>query len=310
MYSNTDFGRIKVIAGENGGRFPYCNTLLIDDTIKAIIDPGAGLHKLQEINRSRHVDAVFNTHVHFDHIVYNYLFDQAAINVNELEAIYFKDPGEFVKATGVAEALGEEWISEWQERIRQPDSQQSLYTPAYRHEWQLSLARLDGTYRWGDTIDFGHTKMEVISAPGHSPGFSVMYFPQEGIVYSGDIDLTSFGPWCHDSEQFVNSANQVADLEADIFITSHESGIVSKSEFTARLGKYLDVLDIRDSKLLKALERPSGFEEIVRMGTFYGPKIFKDQFMYCWEWAMTKEHLQRLIKQGRVVNEKGKYTRS
>jgi hydroxyacylglutathione hydrolase len=304
-----DFGRIKVISGDNGGRFPYCNTLYIDDAVQTIIDPGAGLHQLQEINQRKSIDLVLNTHVHFDHIVYNYVFDQARIMVNELEAIYFRDPREFVRASAVAEALGEEWINIWPERIRQPNGPQSPYTPFFRHDWHLSLARLDGTYRWGEVFDLGHTKMEVIAAPGHSPGFSVMYFPQEGIVYCGDIDLTSFGPLCQDSDQFIESAHRVANLDADIFITSHESGVVSKSEFVSRLDKYLDVLVIRDQKLLDNLVAPITFEEIVKMGIFYGPRIFKDQFLYCWEWAMAKEHLRRLIKQGLVVSENGKCMR-
>lgn len=75
MDRSKDFGRIKVISGDNGGRFPYCNTLFIDDSIQTIIDPGAGLLKLQEINQSKSIDLVLNTHVHFDHIVYNYVFD-------------------------------------------------------------------------------------------------------------------------------------------------------------------------------------------------------------------------------------------
>jgi len=41
MKNNKDFRRIKVVSGENGGRFPYCNALFIDDSIKTIIDPGA-----------------------------------------------------------------------------------------------------------------------------------------------------------------------------------------------------------------------------------------------------------------------------
>lgn len=304
-----DFGYIKMIPGGNGGRFPYCNTLFIDDSVQAIIDPGAGLHKLQEINRQNHIDMVLNTHVHFDHIVYNYVFNQAKIMVNEPESIYFIDRREFVKELGAVEALGEAWINKWLERIAMPDGPQTPYTPGYRHEWHLSLARLDGTYQWGDVLDFGHTKMEVIAAPGHSPGFSVMYFPQEGIVYCTDIDLTSFGPWCHDSEKFIESAYRVANLDADIFITGHESGIVSKADFNARLDQYLDILLIKDKMLLNKMMKPVNFEEIVRMSIFYGPKIFEDEFMYSWEWSMDKMHLQRLIKQGLVVFENGKYLR-
>ncbi|NLV21920.1 MAG: MBL fold metallo-hydrolase [Syntrophomonadaceae bacterium] len=307
MDRHIDFGNIKVIPGQNGGRFPFCNTILIDDSIPAVIDPGAGLQQLQAVNQQKDIEIVINSHVHFDHICYNYVFDHSKIMVNEREAIYFQDRRKFIADSGVYEALGEEWANLWLQRIQEPDGPQTSYTPAYRHEWHLSLARLDETYCWGDVIDFGHSKMEIIPAPGHSPGFSVMYFPQEGIVYCSDIDLTKFGPWCQNSAQYIESARRVARLDADTFITGHESGIVSKDEFISRLDQYLDVIFIRDKMLLANLGSAVTFEELVRKGTFYGPKIFKDEFVYCWEWSMTKEHLQRLISQGLAAVENGKY---
>ncbi|MGE5380913.1 MAG: MBL fold metallo-hydrolase [Methylocystaceae bacterium] len=305
-----DFGLIKVIPGNNGGRFPFCNTLLIDDNVKAVVDPGAGLEILQEINESRHIDLVFDTHVHFDHIVYNYVFNQSRIMVNEHEAIYFQDRREFLKMTGVFEAMGEAWADKWLELIKQPNSPKSPFTPTYRHEWHLSLARLGGTYRWGETIDFGHTKMEIVAAPGHSKGFSVMYFPDQGIVYCGDIDLTKHGPWCEDADQFIASAHRVAELDADIFITSHQRGLVTKAEFAAELERYLEVIPQRDHQILNCIKEPMSLEDIVRIGLVYGSRIFTDEFLYCWEWAVIKEHLNRLVNQGLVIFDHGKYRRT
>jgi glyoxylase-like metal-dependent hydrolase (beta-lactamase superfamily II) len=151
--------------------------------------------------------------------------------------------------------------------------------------------------------------MEIVAAPGHSPGFSVMFFPQEGIVYCGDIDLTNFGPSCRNSELFIESAYKIADLDADVFITSHETGIVSKAEFVSRLDQYLDVISQRDHKLLNALDKPMSLAEIAHKGTFYGPKILADEFVYYWEWTMVKEHLRRLINQSLVGMEQGYYVR-
>ncbi|MGE5423334.1 MAG: MBL fold metallo-hydrolase [Ignavibacteriales bacterium] len=304
-----DLGHIKMIPGEKGGRFPFCNSLFIDDSIQVIIDPGAGLERLQRINREYHIEYVFNTHVHFDHIAFNHVFDEAKILVNKQESLFFNDRREFLKATGVQEILGEEWVTDWLERIKQPDSPQSLITPAYRHEWHLSLARLDGTYMWGESFDFGHTKMKVVAAPGHSPGFSVMFFPEEGIVYCGDIDLTKFGPWCQDSWKFIESARRVAEIDADLFITGHERGILTRTEFTSGLDEYLAILTKRDHHLLKHLKQPLLFSEIANMGLFYGPRIFEDKWLYCWEWTMLKEHLKRLIDQDLVLLADGKYRR-
>ena len=73
------FGKIQVITGQNKGRFPFCNSLLITDSVKVIIDPGAGLAVMTQIRNEATIDLVINTHFHFDHIAYNHLFDQSKI---------------------------------------------------------------------------------------------------------------------------------------------------------------------------------------------------------------------------------------
>ena len=303
-----DLGHIKVILGENGGRFPFCNSILIDDSVQAVIDPGAGLQQLRAINENNNIEIVFNTHVHFDHIVFNYVFDQSRIMVNEKESIYFTDRRKFIEDFGANQVWGDEWVSQWLEQTRRPEGLNSK-TLAHRHEWYLSMARLDGTYRWGDVFDFGQVRMEVIPAPGHSPGFNVMYFPLQGVVYCSDIDLTAFGPWGEDYDQFIASARRIAQLDADTFVTGHESGIVSKNDFITRLDQYLEGIDRRDKVLLGKLSRPKTQDEIIKDGTFYGPRIFKDEFVYCWEWYIVRQHLQRLLKQGLVKIENGHYVR-
>ena len=83
---NTRFGPIRVIPGEDRCRFPYCTSLFIDDEVKVLIDPGAGLKTLTTLKQETSIDLVINTHYHFDHIAYNYLFDQARLLINEKEA--------------------------------------------------------------------------------------------------------------------------------------------------------------------------------------------------------------------------------
>ena len=117
----------------------------------------------------------------------------------------------------------------------------SPYSPQNRHEWWLSTARLHGTYKWGDIIDFGHTKMRIIAAPGHSAGFCCLHFPELGVVYTGDIDLTAFGPWYFGADGdigcFIDSALSLPKLDADTFITGHEEGILSRPAFIAKLAR-------------------------------------------------------------------------
>lgn len=307
-----EIGRIRIIQGERGGRFPFCNTLLIDDRVKVIVDPGAGLERLSEVRKSVPVDMVVNTHYHFDHIAYNYLFDESEIYINQFESDCFINTEEVARRNGVAQIYGEEWLKDWLERISRKDTPQSPYSPQNRHEWLLSTARLTGTYRWGQVFHLGGTRMEVVGTPGHCQGFSCLYFPGEGAVYTGDIDLTGFGPWYgapdSDIDQFIESSRKIAGLDADYFITGHEAGVLSRKEFRAGLDAYLEKIAGRDRRIASALEIPLTLKEIAELGLIYGKQFLVDQWVRAWEELMVAKHLERMVNRGDLAFDGEKYS--
>jgi len=303
-FSKTDFGPLKVIPGENKSRFPFSSSLFIDDDIKALIDTGAGLKTLSELKQREKIDMVINTHYHWDHIAYNYLFEESKILINDREADCFRDRRNIGKFLGMVEVYGKKWVDGWLERISNPDSKQSPYSPQNDHRWWISTARVDEEYSWGDILDFGKTKMHVIGAPGHSKGFCCMYFPDYGIVYAADIDLTTFGPWYGgtdgDIDLFINSCREIGNLDAEFFITGHENGILRKEDFKEGLKTFVNKFDERESVILSKLNEPQTIEELADMGIIYGKKFHVDEWVYMWNYLMTKKHLQRLLKNGRV----------
>jgi len=305
------FGKIKIIPGRNAGRFPFCNSLFIDDDVKVIIDPGSGYQSLVDINSRSPVDLVLNTHFHFDHIAYNYIFDRAKIYINDIEEECYRDRANILRHNGVVEYFGESCIPGWLERISRPDSLQSPYSPQNRHEFWLSTARLDGTYRWGEKMDFGTTQMEIIGAPGHSAGFSCPYFPAQGIVFIGDIDLTTFGPWYFgtdaDIDLFIASARTIAALDAEIFITAHEEGVIIRKDFPHRLKRYLAIIEDRDQKILDCLTEPASLERLESMALMYGKKFITDEWVRAWDAVGLRKHLERLLKKGAVSCRDGLY---
>ncbi|HOO39360.1 MAG TPA: MBL fold metallo-hydrolase [Deltaproteobacteria bacterium] len=290
-----------MIPGEDSARFPFCTSILIDDEIKVLIDPGAGYQRLCDLKRGVDIDMVINTHYHFDHISYNYLFDQARIFLNEKEARCFRDRKTLGSFLGMEEVYGRAWVDAWLKRIADPHTAQSPFSPQNDHRWWLSTARIDGQYKWGDVLDFGKVKMHVIGAPGHSAGFSCMYFPDYGVVYTADLDLTAFGPWYGgsdgDIDLFISSCRQIETLDADIFITGHEVGIVSRLEFRARMESFLKIIDERDKKILSTLSKPHTLKELVDQGVIYGKKYHVDAWVYMWEQVMIRKHVERLIRQ-------------
>lgn len=306
-------GKIKFIPGDKGGRFPFCNSLFIDDSVKTVIDPGAGLNKMAEIKNKASVDLVINSHYHFDHIAYNYVFNESKIYLNETESDCFQNREKIARRLGMTEVYGNKWVSGWLDKISRPDSPQSPYTPQNRYEWWLSTARLDGTYKWGDIFDFGNTKMEVIGTPGHTAGFSCFYFPDHGVIYTGDIDLTNFGPWyCGadgEIDSFIDSARKIAGLNADTYITGHEAGILSRKDFLNQIENYLKIISERDKKIISVLSSPLNLKEIAELGLIYGKKYTVDDWIRAWEELTVKKHLKKLLDKGMVIRFKGKYIR-
>src|SRR5207244_11874187 len=47
----------------------------------------------------------------------------------------------------------------------------------------------------GETFDLGRVSVRVIHAPGHTRGHCCIAIEPDGVLYLGDIDLTSFGPY-------------------------------------------------------------------------------------------------------------------
>ncbi len=303
---HTRFGSVLVIPGEDECRFPFCTSLLIDDDVRVLVDPGAGLSTLVSLQKKAPVDLVINTHYHFDHIAYNYLFDRARILLNEQEARCFREKKYLASLLGMEEVYGPEWVEGWIARIADTETRQSPFSPQNRHEWWLSASRVDEEYRWGDVLDFGKTKMQVIGAPGHSKGFSCLNFPDLGVMYVADIDLSSFGPWYAgsdgDIDLFLSSCEAVRAVDCDHFITGHERGVLNRKDFLDGLDRFIAVIDERDRKILSVLQKPLSLTEIAERGLIYGRKYHVDAWIYMWEFIMIRKHVQRMVGQGRILD--------
>ncbi|MFZ5563509.1 MAG: MBL fold metallo-hydrolase, partial [Thermodesulfobacteriota bacterium] len=80
------FGNLVFIPGGNGGKYPFCNSLYIDDEIKGVIDPASDADVLKDIAQAGPVDVLINSHYHEDQFAFNFLFSRAALCVHEKDA--------------------------------------------------------------------------------------------------------------------------------------------------------------------------------------------------------------------------------
>jgi glyoxylase-like metal-dependent hydrolase (beta-lactamase superfamily II) len=169
--------------------------------------------------------------------------------------------------------------------------------------WQ---ARPDATaFRDGDVFDLGGAKVRVIHAPGHTRGHCVLHVEPEDVLYLGDIDLSSFGPYYGDAwsslEDFERTLAMVRGIDARWYATFHHIGVVDGAEaFRERLDRFAAMIGSREQRLLAFLAEPHALDEIVAHRFVYrpgDPVPFADDV----ERRSMGQHLDRLLAQGRVV---------
>ena len=289
-------GKIRFI---RGGKYPQSNSLLIDDDLRAIIDPACDEEKLRSLLKKRPMDVVINSHGHEDHLLYNYLFPDAQLWVHELDAGVYKSMDAFIdqffNPGGVDEKMKAGWFQFMTDVVKfQPKAPDRLLEDK-------------------EILNFGQTRVQVLHTPGHSPGHLSFYFPVEKVIFLADLDLVKFGPYYGDKassiDDTINSLQRLAKIDADVYLVSHgKDGILDGDP--AHIERYLDVIYQREEKLLDFLASgPKTIDEVTAHGVIYGGhKLASGAWdLGISEMAMMLKHLERLERLGRVGNESGMY---
>ena len=155
--------------------YPFCNCLWIEDGINCLVDSSPTDQELAKIKR-KSVQLIVNSHEHIDHNRANYRFPEARVLLHQSNHSLVEYREGYLHEFGFDRYLDE--------------AGQNMYLdgPGYR-TWPA-----DGTLDDGQIINLGETQFEVIHLPGHIYGHCGFWFPKEGFIFTGDIDL-KFGPW-------------------------------------------------------------------------------------------------------------------
>jgi len=293
MTGQKRFGRIVFVPGPSNGRYPFCNSLYIDDSRGVLIDAGSDEAFLGALKEAHKIDMIINSHYHEDHILFNYLFPGADLGVHDAEVPCYRSIRHFLDFYGLA---GTEYEQAWHDIL--------IDRFNYR-EREPGL-----TFRDGDILDFGRTRMVVVHTPGHSPGHCSFYFPEEGMLFLGDLDMTGFGPWygdrVSDIDDTIASVHRLMQIPARIFISAHETGII-EGDLSGAAEAYLAVIHERERKLLACLDRPRTLDEIAGRWIMYKrPREPKYLFEFA-ERALVRKHLERLEKKKTVTRVEDRY---
>lgn len=289
-----DFGRVKVMLGKKNGKYPYGNSILIDDDVTALIDPSLMIREFHQELPLRRVDMLFNSHYHEDHGVGNSLFPDAPLHMHPLDAPALRSIEVLFDCYGMDAAATEAW--------------KPVVVEKYFYDTRDHIVEFTD----GEVFDFGHTRMRVMHTPGHTGGHCCFLFEEEELLFVADWDLTWFGPVYGDATSdladSILSLNRIRDSGAKALISFHEAGICEDNH-RAVVTQYLDIIYDRERQLLAFLAEPRTLDEIVKRRIVYR----KDYSNVVWIDAVEKNsmalHLQLLLRDGRVEWDGARYVR-
>jgi hydroxyacylglutathione hydrolase len=296
LMKNT-FGPVRFIPGENKGRYPYCNSLYIEEA-GVLIDPGSSRERLERLKLDPGVKSVWLSHYHDDHMHYLDLFDDAPLYLSDIGAIALSDIETYFDWAGLEDL--EDFREYWRNIL-------------IEGKYPFKPRTLAGILRGGDRIRFPGVTVEVLHTPGHTAGHLSFFFEEEGVLFLGDYDFSSFGPVCLEPgssvSETIRSVQRLRTIPAKVWITSHGAGI-----FTENPGElwdnYLGTIDQREDKILHALTRPMTLEEITEIGIIYGrPDRPRATYVHVERRAL-RNHLKHLIEKSRVRKDGEKFLRA
>jgi glyoxylase-like metal-dependent hydrolase (beta-lactamase superfamily II) len=280
-------GSCTVHFGERRGKYPHGNSLHVRGAEESlIVDPSLGM--LPRRDRLPRVDRVVNSHCHEDHIAGNHLFPDVPWHCHEADLPGFRSLDDFMAIYAYGDPVVVDGFREVVQR-------EFHYQP-----------RPDARgFRDGDVFELGAAvRMHVIHTPGHTRGHCAFLIEPDGVLYLGDIDLSSFGPYYGDAwsdlEDFERTLVKVREIEAAHYATFHHIGVVDRATFLERLERFAGVIADREARLLAYLaEAPRSLDDVAEHRFVYRPGD-PVSFAGPVERRSMGMHIDRLVGQGRV----------
>ena len=280
-------GAVTVLYGAGRGKYPHGNSLLVRGARESLmIDPSLGV--VARKDELPHVDRVWNSHCHEDHIAGNHLFPEVRWELHEADLLGIHSFAGLLEIYGYDEAvLKGGWERTLLERFHYAAQPEAT------------------SFSDGHVLELGGgVRVRVVHTPGHTRGHCAFHIEPDDVLYIGDIDLSSFGPYYGDAwsdlADFERSLALVRAFRAKHYATFHHIGVVDRAAFLARMDKFEAVIASREERLLAYIsETPRTLAEIAKHRFVYrpgDPVAFADPV----ERRSMGQHLARLVAQGRA----------
>lgn len=204
-----------------------CNIFLIQSkTRDLVIDSGLGLASLREFLRPLSENpTLIASHAHYDHLGGNFEFENRFAHAGEAEILAHPTR---------ENTFGERFLEDGDFAFLPWDGFSV-------EEWQPTPAPATRILKNGEILDLGDRKLEVIHAPGHSPGLICLWDAENRALFSTDAvyagEIFDFLP-CSDIATYLKTMRKLRELPVEIAYPCHNQ-ILDGDRFRAVIDAYL-----------------------------------------------------------------------
>lgn len=295
--------KVWLVAPEVKPRYPYSNSMYLEDDSRVIIDFGAGGRAYSELDCDS-VTLGLASHIHFDHMHGDSLFPRARILAGREEEAVYREPDAYTRFYGYdlwEELMGIDRTA-YGQVVPLPDD--VVAQPGFR---PITLA---GTFTDGEMIDTGKLSLQAVHLPGHTTGHYGFYLEQEGILFSGDIDLVPAGPWYSsasaDVGDLISSVEKIRLIDPKMVVPSHRR--VQTEDIQAQLKVFVQVVLDRQERIIELLAQPHTLTALSDYGLVFPAR--NNIYEVFWERMTLRNHLHHLLRTGMIEEiEPGLYQR-
>ena len=282
--------QITYVEPDSMTNFTSCAGIIVQSKKKVMIDVNMGAKETSGLMEEEKPEIAIITHYHLDHSLWaRHLnaFSDTVLFIPEHEAQFLTSLDFFMEHTAGPFSIAEKW----------KDFTVNLgYKPVKRYK----------CYNEQTTFKDMAPEIVLIETPGHSPSHTSFYFPDEKILFSGDMGLDRFGPWygwadCN-IKQILDSILRLDGLAVNLILTSH--GGVIKKDIQKRWAQCIGHIFKREEKIIQKLEAGMSRQDIIQQGVFFlnkeKVKEPMQSFLNAWDTIMYNHH-EDLIKEGGLM---------
>lgn len=274
------------LIGADGGRYPAGNSVLVAGTeASVIIDPSTSI--VGRGGAPTPIDHVLLSHAHEDHVAGVHLFPHASVSIHHADQLGIASLDGLMTMYG----LGPDADREFREMVLRDFT----YSP-----------RADAaTFDDGHVIDVGGATITAVHLPGHTRGHTGFLVEPDGVFVTGDIDLSTFGPYYGDAwsdlDAFESSLRRAREIDARWYVTFHHKGVVDgRAAYVELIDAFSAVIGDRERRMVEFMHGAARtLDELAAHRFVYRPHVALP-FVESVERRSAAMSLRRLVATGAV----------